>query len=98
MCTKLPYCAKKIDPCITLIVRTINKMWKGTYKTMGSCCGHGKYSPTIVVLDIKKHRYFEWFTKKTVPHIGTKHIRFYKKDGSKKNDHYWLPEISVLLS
>ena len=98
MCDKIAYCAKNHDPCIARTISSINKVWKGTYKTMGSCCGHGKYSTTIVVLDIKKHRYFEWFTKKTVPHTGKKHLRFYKKDGPKKSDHYYLPEVSVLLS
>ena len=92
------YCARRIDPCLVKIVSSINKAWKGTYKTVASCCGHGKYTPTVIVYDLKRDRYFDWFTKKEVSHKGKTKKMFYTKDGKGKGDHYFIPGVSVLLS
>jgi hypothetical protein len=55
------------------------------YKTLASCCGHGKYPMTIVVtrgwgLPL------EYFTQITLP----RRRRFYKKD---KQGYFYIPEV-----
>lgn len=35
-----------IDECIADKVKELNN---GNYRTIGSCCGHGKYPPTIIL-------------------------------------------------
>lgn len=96
MCDKLPYCARKVDPCIQKLVDKINKTWKGIFKTVCSCCGHGKYPTTVVVYNVIGKYYFEWFTKERVPHKGKKKLMFYTKDGKRKGDHYFLPTLMEL--
>ena len=35
-----------IDSCI---VDDIKKLWEQGIKTVGSCCGHGKINPTVII-------------------------------------------------
>lgn len=42
MCEKLSYCGTRIDSCLLQIISEINSDKK--YRTLLSCCGHGKVS------------------------------------------------------
>ena len=98
MCKKLPYCAPRIDPCLISQIEMINANCGNGLKTIASCCGHGKYKPTIVLLRVDGW-IMEWFTKKFIGHYNYKkkkrYNRIYKKDKSGK---YFIPNISALLS
>jgi len=71
-----------IDSCIAHKVNAINMV--GLFKTLGSCCGHGKYPPTIVVKD-QSGQTFEYHTRHPIQRMR----RFYRKDA---DGHYFLPE------
>jgi len=97
MCIKLPYCAREIDPCIREEIEVINTSKQ--YRTLGSCCGHGKYPKTIVVLDRYADRVFEWYSQTTLKvnySRGKRRKRWYKKDGPRKSDHYYIPEMFAI--
>ncbi|MFW9872928.1 MAG: hypothetical protein ACFFG0_07490 [Candidatus Thorarchaeota archaeon] len=82
---KQGYCNNRIDECLIKFIERINKYTP--FKTLASCCGHGKYKPTIVIKD-KNNTIFELFTKKI---LGTrKRNRYYKKD---KENYYYIPEL-----
>ena len=36
----------RIDPCLRELIHTLNKLG---IITLGCCCGHGKYSKTVVI-------------------------------------------------
>lgn len=78
---------RRIDPCMKDYIGMINRILKSRYETKSSCCGHGKYSKTIVVGLKRKGRYcFELFTGKMI----LRNKRFYKKD---KEGYYYIPEV-----
>ena len=84
MCNKLPYNNPRIDECIRDLCKEINST---DLKTLASCCGHGKYNPTIVV----KNRagtiaeFYSWIT------LGPrKRNRYYKTDAE---GYYYIPEV-----
>ena len=93
MCEKLPYCAKKIDPCLVSQIKMINANCGLTMKTISSCCGHGKYKPTIVLLRMDG-KMIEWFSHVIIGNYDYKkkkqYNRIYKKD---KDGVYFIPEI-----
>ena len=85
MCDKLPYYNPRIDKCLIPTINHLNKSTK--LKTLASCCGHGKYNPTIVVKD-KIGNIFEFYSR--IPLTSKKRNRYYKKgnDGI-----YYIPEV-----
>ena len=86
MCNKLGYCNPRHDKCLVEILLNINK--EIALKTLASCCGHGIYNPTIIVLDIYTDQVFEWysgiFIKKKVRN------RYYVRDN---DNYYYIPEL-----
>ena len=76
----------RIDKCMKNIISFINA--NTNYKTISSCCGHGRYNPSIVVLNLETAEWcnvpYEIFSDKYFKH-GTK--KFYKKD---KKGYYYL--------
>lgn len=85
MCDKLPYCNPRIDKCL---IPTIDRLNKSTnLKTLASCCGHGKYNPTIVVKD-RKANIFEFYSRISLG--PKKRNRYYKKD---TDGFYYIPEV-----
>ena len=85
MCRKLPYCNPRIDKCLISRIEKINE--KNNLKTLASCCGHGKYNPTIVVKD-KLGKIYEFYSEIIL--IKKKRNRYYKKDN---NGFYYVPEV-----
>ena len=85
MCDKLPYCNPRIDKCLIPIIKRLNK--STNLKTLASCCGHGKYNPTIAVKD-KIGNLFELYSRISLP--SKKRNRYYKKD---INGFYYIPEV-----
>ena len=70
-----------VDRCIANIVQELNYILG--LKTLGCCCGHGKYPMTIVVE--KGFGIFELVSGKLLP----RKKKFYKKD---KEGNYFIPE------
>ena len=86
--TEIPYGNQadrfaKVDDCIAKEIIRLNK--KGI-TTLSSCCGHGIYKKTIIVLCKDKLTRMELFTKKII----LRKRRFYKKD---KQGYYYIPEM-----
>ncbi len=93
MCKKLPYCAPRIDPCLLDQIKMINENSGSGLKTIASCCGHGKYRATIVVLRADGWM-LEWITHKFIGMYNYKkkkqYNRIYKKDMS---GFYFIPSL-----
>jgi hypothetical protein len=83
MCKKkqFKYCPSEIDECMKYMIPILN-----TYgiKTVGCCCGHGKYPMTIVVEDALG--IFDLVSGAAIP----RKKRFYKKDDE---GYYYIPEV-----
>ena len=71
----------RIDKCMKNLIRTLNE---DGIKTLGCCCGHGKYNETIVIKEDGK--IMEYHTKVEIP----RRRRFYRKNGE---GYYYLPEL-----
>jgi hypothetical protein len=90
MCQKLPYCARRIDPCIKDEVESINNNPK--YRTLLCCCGHHIYEKTIICFNRKTKDVFEWYSGIVLSHGIRKRKRYYKKD---KKGFYYIPELTM---
>ena len=91
MCKKLPYCAWKIDPCLIEEIRLLNQDLG--FKTISSCCGHGKYEPTIIVRDelgLCYELYSEIQLNAYDRRKKKQFNRYYKKDSE---GIYYIPEV-----
>ncbi len=88
MCKKLQfeYCPSRIDKCMVECINTLNSMsHKSHIKPVGCCCGHGKYSMSIIVKNSEGHCW-ELLSGISIP----RKKRFYKKD---KTGYYYIPEL-----
>jgi len=74
----------KIDKCIRNLIKFLGE----NYTTVASCCGHNKYSLTVVVRYTMNgtHAYVELFSNTKIPRVRN----FYKKD---KEGYYHIPEV-----
>lgn len=93
MCEKLPYCGVRIDTCMDHVIDKINITTE--FKTLLCCCGHGKYPPTIVVLNPQTNEVFEYFSQKFLSQGIRSQKKYYKKD---KQGYYYLPELQPYIS
>jgi len=87
MCEKTKCMRRGIDPCMREFVEKFNLMIKPNYKTVGTCCGHGRYKMTILVKIRHMDIIFEMFSGKIIP----RKKRFYRRD---KEGYYYIPEVS----
>ncbi len=71
-----------IDPCMVALIEYFKK--DKYIKTLGSCCGHGKYPMTLIVKNNHGNIY-ELISSKNIP----RKKQFYKKD---KQGYYYIPE------
>jgi len=86
--------ARNIDPCMMEeldIVRSFPRFEK-KFRMIMSCCGHGKYSRTLIVQNRGSGYCFEWFSGVSLTGTKRKDSRapFYKRD---KEGHYYIPEV-----
>ncbi|MBI4029367.1 MAG: hypothetical protein HY376_03295 [Candidatus Blackburnbacteria bacterium] len=81
--------SRRIDKCMIQLIKSLNALGIITF---ASCCGHGRYPPTVVVNHSRDslgtiHYYnFELFTGRTIP----RNSRFYKRD---KKGYFYIPEV-----
>lgn len=78
-----------VDSCIADTVDFINTELSKTFRTVGCCCGHGKYPSTIVVMDIWTGGLFEYFTGMLIP----RKRNLYYKD---REGIFHLPEMNPI--
>jgi hypothetical protein len=90
--------SNQIDKCLRLFIRDINK--KTAWKTLASCCGHGIFHPTIVIVLKKTPKkfyscgyIFELFSNTMLIPIKKKYLTFYVKD--KKSGLYYIPIVEA---
>ena len=75
---------RRIDPCMRKMISNLNQFG---VKTLACCCGHGKYSMTIVAdIGVSKTIPLEIFSNICLDH---KKKKFYKKDNQGR---YFIPE------
>ena len=74
-----------IDPCMILSIKSLGEMG---FKVVACCCGHKRYSMTIVVKG--KNGFFELLSNINLP--GKK--KFYVKD---IDGYYFIPEVEDKL-
>ena len=92
MCKKTNYhsCNVRMDKCMRRGIGSLNRLFSPGFKTIASCCGHGKY-PMSIVIEYKSGDTnpfpFELFTGKVIP----RRKQFYKRD---EKGFYFIPEVS----
>jgi hypothetical protein len=75
----------RVDRCMGNTLELINNNTE--FRTLGCCSGHGKYHPTIIVVD-KRGYVQEWFTGVNV----FRKICFYKRDD---DGQFYIPEVEI---
>ena len=75
---------KYIDKCMVSLIEFINS--ETHFRTLGCCCGHGKYRMTIIAENKKDHKIYEILSG---GRIGRKR-RYYFRD---KAGYYYIPEV-----
>lgn len=87
MCKKkqFKYCPSEIDECMRNIIDFINNH-TDIYETVACCCGHGKYSQTILIRILDTGEIYDLVSDKIIP----RKKKFYKKD---KQGYYYIPEV-----
>lgn len=88
VCKKLPYSNPRIDSCLQDEIIEINRSID--MKTIASCCGHGKYPKSIIIIFFHSHRVFELFSEVFLGLRKRKGNRYYKKDAK---GFYFIPEV-----
>lgn len=89
MCKKRKYdqmSNPRIDKCMKPLIKWLNKHMQ--FKTVASCCGHGKY-PMTVIITFKIHGTDFYHELLSVTHIPRRR-NFYKRD---KQGYYYIPEV-----
>ncbi len=81
--TQFRYCPSTIDSCIQDFIFRLRQY---KIKTLGCCCGHGRYPLTVVVED--EVGIYDIVSGKEIP----RKKKFYKKD---KQGYYFIPEVSA---
>jgi len=87
-CRKVDFCMQKICEFVGTLS---NLNTKGRLKIVASCCGHGKYPPSIIV---RNHLGHTWDLITNIV-IRDRKKRFYKKD---KQGYYYIPEVLATLN
>ncbi len=91
--TNLGEPSREFDSCL---IDEINELkteyFNRKFGTIMSCCGHGKYSKTLIVRNKISGAIFEWFSG--IRLYGTKRAKnkapYYKKDSE---GYYFIPEV-----
>ncbi len=83
MCKKRKGCPNTVDKCMRDYINSLS--YSLFFKTVACCCGHGKYSPTVICRDING-RVFDLMSDAVIP----RKRRFYRKD---KQGFYYIPEV-----
>jgi len=88
LCQLEKYGTFRIDPCLVKTIEEINT--RGNFRTLASCCVHGKYRHTIVVIDRKTNIVCDYYTGGYLSKGKRKGNRYYKKDSE---GYYFIPEV-----
>lgn len=85
MCDWVKSGNQRIDPCMKEVINNLRKVGA---TPLACCCGHGKYSKTIVMKTIENKR-VEYYTGRYIQRSK----RFYKRDNKGV---FFIPEIDFL--
>jgi hypothetical protein len=83
MCKHTKSSNKRIDCCIAGFIQELHRRGIVTY---GSCCGHKKYSLTVICKSESSGMFFDLISGVCIPRVK----RFYRKD---VNGLYYIPEV-----
>lgn len=84
MCKRMKTSDQRIDPCIAEFVSNLSSSLRKGVELFGSCCGHGKYSMTLVVRT--KDGVYDLVSGVKIP----RRRKSYKKDDQ---GYYYIPEV-----
>lgn len=94
--------SKEIDECLKEELEQINTGYPiqggNKFTTLLSCCGHGRYPKTIIVINNISGCVFDWISGAILPEKyknGKKRKRYYTKD---KEGFFFLPEAILEIS
>lgn len=76
----------QIDKCMRKLIDGINCIIDSENTIIACCCGHDKYSMSIVIHDEIHDTNWELLSKVTIPRTRN----FYKRD---KEGYYYIPEV-----
>ena len=76
----------KVDDCIAKEIIRLNRR---DVHILSSCCGHGIYKKTIMILDKDGKTRIEKLSNQTIP----RKRRFYVKD---QDGYYYIPEVQLI--
>jgi len=91
MCKRCkPSGARRMDKCMKKLCKLLDS--HPSITVLGSCCGHGKYPPSIIVKSREQYdSKIKFKIIDLITHIEIPRKRnFYKKD---KKGYYYIPEI-----
>ena len=77
---------RRIDPCLREQIKRLDNFLDGKWTSVASCCGHGKYKKTIVIINVISGEIIDMISGKSIP----RKTKFYKKD---KQGFYFIPEV-----
>ena len=91
--------ARNIDPCLEKELEEIRDTFprfNEKFRMKMSCCGHFKYSKTLVVQNRGSKVCFEWFSGTSLEGTKRSDTRepFYKRD---KGGYYYIPEVDKVM-
>lgn len=76
---------RRLDECMRNLIAMLSGMLDSNYRTVASCCGHGKYPMSIIIRNCLGG-YFELFSGTPIMRIR----RFYRRDSE---GIYYIPEL-----
>ncbi len=87
--------ARNIDPCLEKELKELKNTiprFNEKFKTIMSCCGHLKYSKTLILQNRGSKCIFEWFSgiRLSGTKRGDSREPFYKRD---PQGYYYIPEV-----
>ena len=77
---------KRIDPCMRTVIEGLHIALQNHLKVVAYCCGHQKYSTTIVMYNKSQEIYYDLLSGIKIP----RKKRYYFRD---KKGYYYIPEV-----
>lgn len=87
MCKKQKGLHNRIDKCMKPLIHNLNLFFPSNIKVVACCCGHKKYSMTIIIDYKYGYKYFDLISDIEIPRTR----KFYVRD---KQGYYYIPEVS----
>jgi len=78
--------SRRIDPCMKEFIKNFKLVLHPGFKVVACCCGHKRYSMTLLVKALSSGKVIDVINGKYIP----RKRNFYRKD---KQGYYYIPEV-----